>query len=1437
MNPFPLSHPQRRIWFAQNQHPESNVNSFAGLLELPTASLEAVEAAWNQVVESVDGFRLRILPHSCPGDDFPACQQVVPFSPVQLPERRFTSWEEADRYLEETFAQPIPLHGQLVFPTAIRVEGAANLYLFINFHHIVSDGWSYDLTLRYVLAHFDGKAVPKTRYQDFVELERAYLDSAQRVADRTYWMGCFAEEVEAVKLSFSGDRSEPFSQGFVLAESVLEKARAYALTSGLSLYKQFTTAFSVVAARLARVDRFALAFANHNRSQKSLFGTCGMFVSTLPQVVEYHPESSFERLCRSQAQELELAIKEHSRYPFDLLVSECRRELGLDISGLTKLSLVGHPDRKREDRPYLGSTAEGLAIHFNQDGRSKQGHLSITFHSDGKEVSRSDCAVLFEALETVWSEALERPQAPLSTLWLTSPPQWSKLQSFNARTTEVDLEHHLWRRLTEQAKARPEEVAVVASNGTLSWRELLERSEKVACRLLNARGKSSLRGEFVGLCLHRDRDLMPGILGVLRSGAAYVPLDPEYPKSRLEFMIQDAGIEVVLADSEFEPLLRGTTLVDPKAEVEPRELPSLESFSAEDRAYAIYTSGTTGTPKGVPIRHGQLSHLISTIREPFGLTESSIALLYASLNFDASVVELFATLANGSRLVICDEKTRLDSGALLQLLREQKVSWATLPPALLAVLPATELPALQTLVVAGESTDPGVIERWSKGRSMLNGYGPTENTVATTVGDFASASSSQDIGQPLPNHRCYVLDRGMMPVPLGVPGELFVAAPTVSEGYLNRPDLTAEKFFEDPFTAPSDSAVRSRMYRTGDLVRWLPSGRLEFIGRVDFQVKIRGHRIECQEIATSLSQLEGIKACIVIPLPSGATHKLVAYLLAEASWDSSRLRDAAQKRLPDYMVPSAFVLLDDFPRTPAGKIDRRALPAPAFSEQDEVSYLAPESEEEILLTTIWQEVLGLEKVGVLHNFYHLGGDSLLALRMLSAAEEKGLRLTLEELRNGPTVRELAAAASRGDDGLLTLTHREADFPLPLPRNALMMVRQEEAMAASGVHSPLILGTWTLKGALDVEKMLGALNALRQRHEVFRLRLVGDLLHRVERLEPLECRELEQTQIAEVLAQEQALDPLRPDCRFSFFRLAPDLHLIANVCSHELMDAWARGILEKEMVALYNGEPLGPAYGFSDFALWYDELLRSQALESSRRYWQELLDGARPLFAAPPQPADVKRPYDTVMLLAPLQAEILEAFGTRCKGLGATLFEGLYTAFHLSLSRRTGRSDVLTGYVTALRGSNALQSVVGGLTNRLYLSTSFEPETGFESALAQTQRALADNQRHSLWPAWTAADQGGSGFPGVFFHYVPRPDSKAAEFSGLERVPSSPPRPTYWPLGLAFQVVDHPSQPSLCLLGRKGFIDEPFGERCMADFTDLLSRLSAKKGETYVLTRT
>ena len=568
-----------------------------------------------------------------------------------------------------------------------------------------------------------------------------------------------------------------------------------------------------------------------------------------------------------------------------------------------------------------------------------------------------------------------------------------------------------------QAAATPDAVAAASEAGQLSYGQLNERANRLAHHL---RGLGVGEGVLVGLCVERSLDMLVGILGIVKAGGAYVPLDPDYPAERLSYMLEDAGAPVVITQSGALQRLPETAA---RIVCMDRDWPAIEACSGENPeitsnaaslAYLIYTSGSTGRPKGVPITHASLSNLIHWHQQAYEVTAADRATQIASPAFDASVWEIWPYLTAGASVHLVDEATRLDPGRLVQWLDEQRISLSFLPtPLAEAVLRETwpRQSALRVLLTGGDRL--GQRPAQPLPFRLVNHYGPTENTVVSTCCEVQSTGTSlaaPPIGRPLPNTRAYIVDRSLQPVPVGVPGELLVGGVQLSAGYWNRPELTAEKFIADPFSTMEGA----RLYRTGDLVRYRTDGNIEFLGRIDDQVKVRGFRIEPGEIEAALRQQALVReAVVVVREDEPGDKRLVAYIVADGAAADvvESLRAQLRAILPDYMVPSAFVTLEQLPLTPNGKVDRKALPAPEYAS---AIYVAPRTPTEEILAGIWAEVLKLERVGVHDNFFELGGHSLLATQVVSRVRQAlGVELELRGLFASPTVAGLAGELDKG----------------------------------------------------------------------------------------------------------------------------------------------------------------------------------------------------------------------------------------------------------------------------------------------------------------------------------------------------------------------------------------------------------------------------------------
>ncbi|HEU0054298.1 MAG TPA: amino acid adenylation domain-containing protein, partial [Longimicrobium sp.] len=664
------------------------------------------------------------------------------------------------------------------------------------------------------------------------------------------------------------------------------------------------------------------------------------------------------------------------------------------------------------------------------------------------------------------------------------------------------------------------------------------------------------------------------ILAVLKAGGAYVPLDPAYPAERLAFMLADCGAPLLLTRL---PLPEGLPSQAAKIvcldadreriEAESARAPAVD-VSPDHLAYVIYTSGSTGTPKGVMVPHRGVPNLAYAQARRFGIDETSRVLQFASLSFDAAVAEVFDALLAGATLVLASRDELLPGPGLLETLRRGRVTVATLPPSVLAMLSPDGLPELRTVVSAGEAVDAATVERWSAGRAFVNAYGPTEVTVCATSARCEADGRVPAIGRPLENVRAYVLDAIGTPAPVGVPGELFVGGVGVARGYLGRPALTAERFVPDPFGGESGA----RLYRTGDRVRWSARGELEFLGRVDEQVKVRGFRVEPGEIEARLVEHAGVREAVVLALDDGAGGKrLVAYVAGDETAGAEALRAHLSERLPGYMVPAAYVRLDALPLTPNGKVDRKALPAledDAFSAR---GYEAPTSGAEVAVAAIWAELLGAERVGRRDHFFERGGHSLLAARVVSRVRQAlGVEALPGDLFDRPMLADFARGletAGRAEAAAIERVDRTGDVPLSFAQQRLWFLEQLGGIGAA-YHIPMSL---RLRGELDRDALARSLDRVVARHEALRTTFPAVDGEPVQRIAPVENSGLRLVE-HDLRAAPDAEDELRrlvrneasapfdlargPLIRGRLARMAADDHVLLLTMHHIVSDGWS-----------------------------------------------------------------------------------------------------------------------------------------------------------------------------------------------------------------------------------------------------------------------------------------
>ncbi|MFF5146366.1 amino acid adenylation domain-containing protein [Streptomyces sp. NPDC013157] len=889
----------------------------------------------------------------------------------------------------------------------------------------------------------------------------------------------------------------------------------------------------------------------------------------------------------------------------------------------------------------------------------------------------------------------------------------------------------LYEAFLEHALRTPDEPALLWADGTLTYGELERRSALLAHRLVAGGGGP---GSLVGVCVSRGPALPTALLAVMRAGAAWVPLDPSYPQDRLEYMLRDSGVSLVIADESAARRLPGDVRVlDPDAAGSPAPVP-LDAAGPGDLAYVIYTSGSTGKPKGVLVEHGSVAATIAGMRTEWGVGTGDRVLQFAPSSFDASVLETGVALTGGATLVLADAESVVPGPGLVDLMDRLGVTFTLLPPSVVAALPDAELPALRTLVCGGEALPAEIVARWSPGRRVFNAYGPTEISIVATTGEV-TGSATPDIGRPLPGVRIDLLDKAGLPVAPGEIGELVVSGAGVTRGYLGRPALTAERYVP---------VADGRAYRTGDLARRLPDGRYLYAGRADHQVKIRGFRVEPGEIAEVLRAHPAVSDAVVVARGT----VLVGYVATpDDEAHPADLRAWCARTLPAHMVPSTMVALPALPLTPSGKVDREALPSPYKSEVSQGD--EPATPTEAAVAALMSELLGGTPAGATDDFFQLGGHSLLVGRLAARIRtDLGTDIPLSHLFRLATPREIAALVDSGaplDDAATVpapppMRHADRSRPIPLsfPQERVWFLEQ----LSPSNQAYRMQATLTLRGVLDMTALRAALTELVRRHEILRtaFREVDGV--------PVQCpvemdaidievplvdlsglsEEERERAWQELSAREQAqpFDMEKPPlARWVVTKDAPEAYRLIHVEHHLVHDGWSFAVFVGELTRLYSvfaegtEAPPEPRFQFADLAAWQRSWLDGPVMDRYLGHWARVLDGAPPALELPtdrPRPPEFTFRGDVVRVT--LEPDEYKRLREGARKFGVTLYSTMLTAFAALLSRYADQTDFVLGVGVANRRLAEAERLIGMMVNTVPLRVRLEDDPTFRQLLAR-----------------------------------------------------------------------------------------------------------------------
>ncbi|CAO3570306.1 unnamed protein product [Mortierella alpina] len=1384
--PLNLSYAQQRMWFlakiggasasyhvsrALRLHGTLDLASFQNTLDTLYARHESLRCAF----PTIDGQpTMRIL----------SARDGLPFVTVHMHDEQDKDAAVKDAAAQEAVT-PFDLEqGPLVRARLLQLTSSECVFL-ITIHHIVTDGWSMGVMMHEINELYEAYSsglpdplVPLSiQYPDYAAWQRQQLTQDRLKDQAEYWRRTLTGAPVSIELPT--DRPRPPQQSFTGAsipirfDSQLTHAiKSFSQKHEVTVFMTMLAAWSAVLSRLSGQDDIVIGTPSANRSHQQVEQLIGFFVSTLALRIDLAEEPSVEQLLE-RIRKCATTAQAHQDLPFEQVVEIVQPPRRTDITPLFQVMFAWQNNEAGTlELKNVMTAAENIqsnVLKFDLE-------LEL-LEQDGEIVGSLNYSTALFDQETIerhvgYLEAMLRWMTTSSEGVISRAPILGAsekkllLETWNDTDQPYPEEACLHQLFESQVELSPEAIAVVHDDHVVTYRELNSRANRIAHQLIAVGVKP---GDYVILLLDRSIDLVASEIAVLKIGAAYVPIDTMAPVDRQAYIASDCGSKIVLTDEhtsvpvEIPGIVLRVSTEQNHTDEDPvqSEGPATSSY---DTAYVMYTSGSTGQPKGVMVPHRGIVRM--AVNNGFTDVDNNDRVVFGgNPAFDLSSFELWVSLLNGARIIIINRETLLDPPKLAVALVRHQVTMLCLTAALLhqyVYVIGPTLSKLRFLMGVGEQ---GLVEAYTeisryKGRvSVINAYGPTEASAASTAYQVTAATNKSrrlPIGRPISNTPHYLLDEHLALVPIGAVGELYIGGPGVANGYLNRPDLTAERFLPDPFA----KVEGARMYKTGDLVRYLPDGNLVFIGRNDNQVKVRGFRIELGEIETRLAEHPQVREAVILVVGEGSENKqLVAYVVAEPQDNLVRtLRAHLSVSLPEYMVPSAFVRMDTFPLTNNGKIDRRALPEPDSDCLAAGEYIAPQGKLEIALAAIWSDLLKVKAVGRHDNFFMLGGHSLLAVRLMNRVSSLGVRMSLSTLFSSPTLAGFSEAIGTSVSLQLEPSHsaiptvaRGGPLELSFEQQRLWLLAQMEGLSEI-YHVPFAS---RLHGPLDHAALKSALNTLFARHESLRTVFSAvDGQPQVHLLPaddgfPLVMRDLrgeqDKSAVSKQVAAQEAGAPFDlekgPLVRAQLIRLAHDEHVFLMTMHHVVTDGWSMGVMIRELNELYEAcrtgqtDPLAPlSIQYPDYAAWQRQQLTQARLKDQAEYWRRTLTGAPVSIELPTdRPRPPQQSFTGASIPIRFDSQLTHAIKAFSQKHEITLFMTMLAAWSAVLSRLSGQDDIVIGTPSANRSHQQVEQLIGFFVSTLALRIDLAEEPSVKQLLERVRKTATGAQAHQDLP--------------------------------------------------------------------------------------------------------
>jgi len=1348
---YPLTHSQNRLWLLSQLEGGNEAYQISGAVTLKGAvNTDNFTKAFAQIVEHHE-----ILRTFFNKDEKGIVKQYIVSNPefhFAIETRDFSNQElpfyEVENYIKEKDKQSYNLAEAPLFRASLLKTAADNFVFYLSIHHLISDGWSLKVLTAQVLESYDtlqnGGSVflseHPLQFKDYAVWIQDEQKKDSYKASEKYWLKQFEEAIPVLQLP--GYTNRPVVKTYAgnqfrhtFSTELLTGLKNLSKNNQVTLFTVLMTGVKTLLSRYSSQNDIVIGTPIAGREHPDLEHQIGLYINTLAIRTVLNQKEGFSTLLQKEGKQL-LEAYEHQNFPFDALVDQLKISRDTSRSPLFDIMVVlqnQHQVSSFKNKNSSDIVIEEFEISSNVSPfdivftftEKESLHLELLYNTDLYTAEFIEGIVLH--LGNLFGQVVKNPEVQLEEIELvTEIEKGILLDTFNNTDFVFDTDKTIIDHFLYQVRNTPHKLAVITDDTTLTYNELDALSNRLANYLID--NYHITQKDLVAVKLNRGERLIISLLGILKTGAAYVPVDPNYPENRISDILNDVNARAVI-DNTFLDDFYGSEETSP---LQPKV-----KTSSTDLAYVIYTSGSTGKPKGVMITHQSLVNLCFWHKKTYKVNENSRGTLFSGVAFDASVWEIYPYLISGAGLYpIQKEEIRLHTPTLVSFLQENEITHAYLPSKICQDIMAEDKVTLSTVILTGgERLNYAV----NTSLQVYNNYGPTENTVVTTYYNCKEALKEKvSIGKPIFNTQVYILSANLKLQPVGVIGELCISGIGLSKGYLNQPELTAKTFIENPF------AAEEKLYKTGDLARWLPDGNLEFIGRKDNQVKIRGNRVELGEIEHVIREYDpAIANALVLVKEVNNEQVIIAYYTAAADIDRKLLRNYLKERLADYMVPGYYIALETLPLNANGKVDISKLPTITEADILKKEYVAPANETETKIAVIWQELLGHQKIGVTDDFFELGGHSLLLTRLLNEYQKVfKIAIDLKTLYTNTSLKSHAAFLNNSEEevhDIEKLADQEYYDLSPSQIRYWLLYKINGKSREFNIYS-----TFQLPDNLNATAFEAAFNVLLERHEILRsvfAEEAGIPKQKIRSHLPvsISCFESELNIKNEVFEHEFDLES---DVLFKIAILKQDSNyrLYFNM-HHSIGDGWSMGIISRDLMAIYNAITAGKtaqlpelSIQYKDYAQWQNKLLEASEVSVTETYWKQQLAGPLAYMQLPSDySAKLKKADRSSSYTVYITEEKKRKIEALSRKNGSSVFAVFAATLKILLFRLTSEEDIIIGIPVANRNHYQLKDLVGCFINTLMLRDKIDENASFQSWLQQVNETLVNALAHQNYP--------------------------------------------------------------------------------------------------------